>query len=215
MTDSISKSLTSSANALTRIQQFLYCETPDAWVEMAKKPENQALLLLDHANCEKKAASTAINLMYRYVGDFEMMHKMSRLAREELRHYEQVMQIMEKRGIAYEQITPCRYAGELRKPVRTHEPARFVDTLIVGAIIEARSCERFAKIAPHLDSELQAFYLSLLKSESRHYQDYLHLAKKAAGGEDISERVDIFLSLEKELIESSDTEFRFHSGILQ
>jgi tRNA 2-(methylsulfanyl)-N6-isopentenyladenosine37 hydroxylase len=201
--------------ALARIQQFLYCETPDAWVESAKKLENQALLLLDHANCEKKAASTAINLMYRYVGDFEMMHKMSRLAREELRHYEQVMQIMEKRGIAYEQITPCRYAGELRKPVRTHEPARFVDTLIVGAIIEARSCERFAKVAPHLDNELQTFYLSLLKSESRHYQDYLHLAKKAAGGEDISERVDIFLKLEKELIESADTEFRFHSGVLQ
>jgi len=201
--------------ALARIQQFLYCETPDAWVESAKKLENQALLLLDHANCEKKAASTAINLMYRYVGDFEMMHKMSRLAREELRHYEQVMQIMEKRGIAYEQITPCRYAGELRKPVRTHEPARFVDTLIVGAIIEARSCERFAKVAPHLDNELQTFYLSLLKSESRHYQDYLHLAKKAAGGEDISERVDIFLKLEKDLIESADTEFRFHSGVLQ
>lgn len=213
---SISSTATLSSSAsLTRIQQFLHCETPDAWVETAKKSENQALLLLDHANCEKKAASTAINLMYRYVGDFEMMHKMSRLAREELRHYEQVMQIMEKRGIAYEQITPCRYAGELRKPVRTHEPARFVDTLIVGAIIEARSCERFAKVAPHLDSELQAFYLSLLKSESRHYQDYLHLAKKAAGGEDISERVDIFLKLEKELIQSVDTEFRFHSGVLQ
>jgi len=206
---------TSVTAALARIQQFLYCETPDAWVESAKKNENQALLLLDHANCEKKAASTAVNLMYRYVGDFEMMHKMSRLAREELRHYEQVMQIMEKRGIAYEQITPCRYAGELRKPVRTHEPARFVDTLIVGAIIEARSCERFAKLAPHLDNELQTFYLSLLKSESRHYQDYLHLAKKVAGGEDISDRVNIFLTLEKELIESADTEFRFHSGVLQ
>jgi len=206
---------TSVTAALARIQQFLYCETPDAWVESAKKNENQALLLLDHANCEKKAASTAVNLMYRYVGDFEMMHKMSRLAREELRHYEQVMQIMEKRGIAYEQITPCRYAGELRKPVRTHEPARFVDTLIVGAIIEARSCERFAKLATHLDNELQTFYLSLLKSESRHYQDYLHLAKKVAGGEDISDRVNIFLTLEKELIESADTEFRFHSGVLQ
>ena len=206
---------TSVTAALARIQQFLYCETPDAWVESAKKNENQALLLLDHANCEKKAASTAVNLMYRYVGDFEMMHKMSRLAREELRHYEQVMQIMEKRGIAYEQITPCRYAGELRKPVRTHEPARFVDTLIVGAIIEARSCERFAKLATHLDNELQTFYLSLLKSESRHYQDYLHLAKKVAGGDDISERVNIFLTLEKELIESADTEFRFHSGVLQ
>ena len=201
-------------NALNRIQKFLHCETPDAWVSIAALPENQALLLLDHANCEKKAASTAVNLMYRYVGDFEMMHKMSRLAREELRHYEQVMQIMQGRGIAYEQITPCRYAGELRKPVRTHEPARFVDTLIVGAIIEARSCERFAKLAPHLDGELQAFYLSLLKSEARHYEDYLHLAKKIAGGEDITERVNVFLALEKSLIESVDTEFRFHSGVV-
>ncbi|RYY75677.1 MAG: tRNA-(ms[2]io[6]A)-hydroxylase [Gammaproteobacteria bacterium] len=201
--------------ALTRIQQFLHCETPDAWIQAAKRSDNQALLLLDHANCEKKAASTAVNLMYRYVGDFEMMHKMSRLAREELRHYEQVMQIMQNRGIAYEQITPCRYAGELRKPVRTHEPARFVDTLIVGAIIEARSCERFAKLAPHLDDELKTFYFSLLKSEARHYEDYLHLAKKMAGGEDISERVNVFLALEKNLIESADTEFRFHSGILQ
>ena len=204
----------SSNTALTRIQKFLHCETPDAWIRTAAQPENQAVLLLDHANCEKKAASTAVNLMYRYVGDFEMMHKMSRLAREELRHYEQVMQLMQKRGIAYDQITPCRYAGELRKPIRTHEPARFVDTLIVGAVIEARSCERFAKLAPHLDEELQAFYLSLLKSEARHYEDYLHLAQKAADGEDINERIEVFLALEKQLIESTDTEFRFHSGVL-
>jgi len=198
-------------NALAKINQFLNCETPDAWVEAAL--QNQSLLLLDHANCEKKAASTAITLMYRYVGDFEMMHKMSRLAREELRHYEQVMSIMEARGIPYEQITPCRYASELRKPVRTHEPGRFIDILIVGAIIEARSCERFAKVAPHLDEELKAFYLSLLKSESRHYEDYLHLARKAAKGEDISDRIGFFLQLEKELIETPDTEFRFHSGV--
>jgi tRNA-(ms[2]io[6]A)-hydroxylase len=199
-------------NALARINQFLHCETPDAWVQNAL--QNQSLLLLDHANCEKKAASTAITLMYRYVGDFEMMHKMSRLAREELRHYEQVMAIMQSRGIAYEQITPCRYASELRKPVRTHEPGRFIDTLIVGAIIEARSCERFAKVAPHLDEELQKFYLSLLKSESRHYEDYLHLARKAAGSASIEGRIQVFLELEKTLIESPDTEFRFHSGVL-
>lgn len=201
-------------NALGRIQKFLHCETPEAWIDTAKQQANQALLLLDHANCEKKAASTAINLLYRYVGDFEMMHKMSRLAREELRHYEQVMAIMQTRGIAYEQITPCRYASELRKPVRTHEPARFVDTLIVGAIIEARSCERFAKLAPHLDDELQKFYLSLLKSESRHYEDYLHLARKVAGEENIDDRIQVFLALEQQLIESADTEFRFHSGVI-
>lgn len=200
-------------NELNEILEFLHCETPDAWIEAAVA--NQALLLLDHANCEKKAASTALTLMYRYVGDFDMMHKMSRLAREELRHYEQVMDIMEKRGVPYDQIKPCRYASELRKPVRTHEPARYIDTLIVGAIIEARSCERFAKLAPHLDEDLQKFYLSLLKSEARHYQDYLVLASRAAEGKDISERVQLFLALEKTLIESPDTEFRFHSGVPQ
>jgi tRNA 2-(methylsulfanyl)-N6-isopentenyladenosine37 hydroxylase len=121
---------------------------------------------------------------------------------------------MMARNIAYEQITPGRYAGELRKLVRTHEPARYIDTLIIGAIIEARSCERFAKLAPYLDEGLQKFYLSLLKSESRHYQDYLNLAKGAANGQDISERVAEFLALEKSLIESPDSEFRFHSGVL-
>jgi tRNA-(ms[2]io[6]A)-hydroxylase len=199
-------------NPLAHIQKFLLCETPDAWIKNAL--DNQPLLLLDHANCEKKAASTALTLMFRYVGDFDMMQKMSRLAREELRHYEQVMDIMQARAIPYEQITPGRYAGELRKLVRTHEPERYVDTLIVGAIIEARSCERFAKLAPHLDDELQKFYLSLLKSESRHYEDYLKLAKRAAEGVDISERIQQFLELEKSLIEGEDEEFRFHSGIL-
>jgi len=197
---------------LSHIHKFLHCETPEQWIKNAL--DNQGLLLLDHANCEKKAASTALNLMFRYVGDFDMMHKMSRLAREELRHYEQVMQIMEKRSIAYEQITPGRYAGELRKLVRTHEPARYIDTLIIGAIIEARSCERFAKLAPYLDDELKDFYLSLLKSESRHYEDYLKLAKRAAAGVDITERVSVFLNLEKKLIESVDEEFRFHSGVI-
>ena len=199
-------------NPLAHIHQFLLCETPDTWISNALA--NQALLLLDHANCEKKAASTALTLMFRYVGDFDMMQKMSRLAREELRHYEQVMDIMQARGISYDQITPGRYAGELRKLVRTHEPGRYVDTLIVGAIIEARSCERFAKLAPHLDEELQKFYLSLLKSESRHYEDYLKLARRAAGGADISARIQQFLELEKSLIEGVDSEFRFHSGIL-
>lgn len=199
-------------DSLAHIRNFLHCETPNAWVEAALA--NQALLLLDHANCEKKAASTALTLMFRYVGDFDMMHKMSRLAREELRHYEQVMDLMKRRGVAYDQITPGRYAGELRKLVRTHEPGRYVDTLIVGAIIEARSCERFAKLAPHLDEELQKFYLSLLKSESRHYEDYLKLAKRAADGADISVRVHQFLALEKSLIEGEDTEFRFHSGVI-
>ena len=195
---------------LSAIDNFLLCATPDAWITSAlAHPE---LLLLDHANCQKKAASTAIHLMYRYVNDFELLNKMSRLAREELRHFEQVIALMEARGIRYQQITASRYAAELRKPVRTHEPGRLIDTLIVGAIIEARSCERFARLAPHLDDELEKFYLSLLKSEARHFQDYLKLAQKAAGSESIQERINEFLMLEQQLVQEADIEFRFHSG---
>lgn len=195
------------------IHEFLLCATPNAWVEAAVN--NIDLLLVDHANCEKKAASTALNLMYRYVDNFDLLNKMSKLAREELRHFEQVIAIMKKRQVPYVQIPAARYAADLRKPVRTFEPARLVDTLIVGAIIEARSCERFEKIAPYLDDELKAFYLSLLKSESRHFNDYLTLAKKASGSaEEVEERVQLFLAREKMLIESNDEEFRFHSGVV-
>lgn len=195
------------------IYDFLLCRTPDAWVQQAlREPE---LLLIDHANCEKKAASTALNLMYRYVGDFELLNKMSRLAREELRHFEQVLAIMQTRKISYRPVSASRYAAELRKPVRTSEPEKLIDTLIVGAIIEARSCERFARLAPHLDDELKKFYESLLKSEARHFKDYLTLAQKAAGETSIGERVQFFLQLERQLIEDKDCEFRFHSGVVE
>ena len=192
------------------VAEFLLCETPDAWIECAVREPD--ILLIDHANCEKKAAGTALNMMYRYVEDFELLNKMSRLAREELRHFEQVIAIMEARGIPYRQINSSRYAQELRKPIRTFEPAKLIDTLIVGAVIEARSCERFEKLAPYLDDELNKFYLSLLKSEARHYLDYLTLAQKVAGDESIENRTQTFLERDKHLVESPDQEFRFHSG---
>lgn len=198
---------------LSEIHDFLKCETPDEWIQQAI--QHQDLMLIDHANCEKKAAGTAMNLMYRYVDNFELLNKMSKLAREELRHFEQVIAIMQARGIEYPQIQASRYASKIRKPMRTHEPGRLIDTLIIGAIIEARSCERFNKLAPHLDEELGKFYMSLLKSEARHYQDYLGLAKAAAqkaGIESIEDRVELFLGLDKELVQEPDEEFRFHSG---
>lgn len=197
---------------MREIQQFLHCDTPDQWV--ADALANPELLLIDHANCEKKAASTALNLMYRYVEYPDLLQKMSRLAREELRHFEQVLDIMQARGIVYQQIPAARYAAELRKLCATHEPQKLIDTLIIGAIIEARSCERFAKLAPHLDESLGKFYRSLLKSESRHYRDYLTLARELGPGdeESLQGRVREFLELEKRLIEEPDREFRFHSG---
>jgi tRNA-(ms[2]io[6]A)-hydroxylase len=197
-------------SALQEIENFLPCKTPDLWVENALA--NPELLLIDHANCEKKAASTALNLMYRYVDNFDLLNKMSRLAREELRHFEQVIAIMKRRNIEYKQISASRYAVKLREAVRPNDPDKLVDILIVGALIEARSCERFAKIAPYLDDELQSFYLSLLKSEGRHFKDYLTLADKVASAKEVKTRLAVFLKIEKQLVESSDTEFRFHSG---
>jgi tRNA-(ms[2]io[6]A)-hydroxylase len=195
---------------ISEITAFLGCATPDAWVEAALADQNT--LLIDHANCEKKAAGTALNLMYRYISHTDLLNKMSRLAREELRHFEMVLAIMGKRGIEYEHVSPSRYAAGLRKGMRTHEPAKIVDTMIVGAIIEARSCERFAKIAPHLDAELNGFYVSLLRSESRHYKDYLELALDFSDGP-IDDRIAHFIAADNELISSPDTELRFHSGI--
>jgi tRNA-(ms[2]io[6]A)-hydroxylase len=198
---------------LQEIEDFLPCNTPQLWIDNALA--NPELLLIDHANCEKKAASTALNLMYRYVDNFDLLNKMSRLAREELRHFEQVISIMKRRNIDYRQITASRYAVKLREAVRPNDPDKLVDILIVGALIEARSCERFARIAPFLDDELESFYLSLLKSEGRHFKDYLTLAGTVASQQAVSERLAVFLAIEKQLIESPDSEFRFHSGPLQ
>lgn len=198
-------------DALQEIHDFLPCRTPQTWIDNAL--ENQDLMLIDHAHCEKKAASTALSLMYRYVDNSGLLNKMSRLAREELRHFEQVLGIMNRRNVVYDHLTPARYAAGLRQAVRAEDPGRLVDVLIVGAIIEARSCERFAALAPFLDDALSDFYTSLLKSEARHYQDYLKLAVQANGGP-VEDRLAVFLAIEKELIESPDTEFRFHSGPL-
>ena len=196
---------------ISEIKAFLGCQTPRAGVLWAlEKPD---IILVDHANCEKKAASTAMNLMYRYVEHHTLLNKLSRLAREELRHFEQVIGIMKARGVGYPQLSASRYAGELRKQVRTHEPARLVDTLLIGAIIEARSCERFAALVPELDEELAEFYASLLKSESRHFTDYLKLARDMSSAEEVASRLPGFLQCERELIEGPDSEFRFHSGV--
>ena len=195
---------------LEEIQEFLPCQTPDKWLENAL--DNPVLMLIDHANCEKKAASTALNLIYRYIDNFELMNKMSKLAREEMRHFEQVIGIMKRRNIAYQHVSASRYAVGLRDLARTDDPGKLIDVLIIGAFIEARSCERFARLAPYLDSELEQFYTSLLKSEGRHYQDYLGLAKKASKDESLDDRIAMFAEAEKQLVEQPDTEFRFHSG---
>ncbi|CAM4158052.1 tRNA-(ms[2]io[6]A)-hydroxylase [Pseudoalteromonas byunsanensis] len=142
----------------------------------------------------------------------ELIDKMVMLIKEELHHFYQVLEIMDEYGIDYQSITPCRYAKGMLRHVKTYEPDALVDKLIVGAYIEARSCERFAKLAPHVDKRLGDFYISLLRSEARHYQDYLTLAQEISEF-DITERVVYFGKVEAELIATPDEDFKFHSGL--
>ena len=202
-------------DALGTVLAFLTARTPDAWFVAA--PAHLPELLIDHANCEKKAASTALSMMYRYVEHPELLRKMSSLAREELRHFEQVLDLMADQGVVYEQITSARYAQGLHAEVSKSEPKRLVDLLICGAVVEARSCERFAGLTQVLPDNVAGLYASLLNSEARHFQDYLQLAKTAndqvGGYDDFQQRVDVFLSLDAQLITSEDQQFRFHSGV--
>jgi tRNA-(ms[2]io[6]A)-hydroxylase len=152
-----------------------------------------------------------MNLLFRYSDRTELQVLLAQLVREEMLHYEQVLEIMQARGIPYRPVSAARYAEGLRRHMRQNEPGRLVDVLIIGAFVEARSCERFAALAPCVDEELGRYYTFLLRSEARHFEYYLELAGKYSP-EPITERVAFFREVERELIETPDTELRFHSG---
>lgn len=199
--------------------QILQAATPSEWVDEAIY--QWEALLADHANCEKKAASTALALMFAYPEDRALATRLSKLAREELRHFEQVDQLMQQAKVAYRRQKPGRYAAGLRSQLTTHEPRRKLDLLLMGALIEARSCERFRLLAAReghacaLPEPVQSLYRGLEASEARHFHLYLRLAEQhahALGIKDWQERLEELSAVEAELITSPDSEFRFHSG---
>lgn len=194
------------------IAAFIEVPTPEEWIEQACKrlPE----LLLDHANCELKAASTALSFIYRYPERTTLCTRMSRLAREELRHFEQARNLMRQMSVPFSRLSASRYAGALRELVRREEPYRLLDLLLVGALIEARSCERFAVLAPHLPDALGRFYAGLLASEARHFDNYLNFARLECGvdTDECDARLAEIKSVEASLITEPDEQFRFHSG---
>jgi tRNA-(ms[2]io[6]A)-hydroxylase len=194
------------------IAAFLEVSTPQAWIIEAcdRLPE----LLLDHANCELKAASTALSFIYRYPERTELCTRMSRLAREELRHFEQARKLMREMSVPFSRLSASRYAGALRDMVRRDEPGRLLDLLLVGALIEARSCERFAVLAPHLPAALGRFYAGLLASEARHFDNYMSFALQESGVDSkaCDARLADLKQAEASLIVEPDEQFRFHSG---
>jgi len=202
----------SVASAAAVPAQILLAATPQAWVTAAC--ERWQELLVDHLGCEKKAASTALALIFAYPQDDAMALSLSRLAREELRHFEQVQSLMNDLGVPYARAKPGRYAGELRAVSSTSGPHRKLDLLLTGALIEARSAERFACLAPVLPAPMDRFYAQLQRAEARHFQLYLRLAMQAAqaSGLNWSERLAVLANREAELATQPDDQFRFHSG---
>jgi len=189
----------------------LAAPTDPAWV--ARVEQNLADLLLDHAHCEKKAASTALNLIFRYQRRPSLARPLSELAREELEHFELMLAELEARGIPYGALDPSPYASELMKHVRRGEPDRLVDTLLVCALIEARSCERMKLLSEHLrDPQLRALYKGLLASEARHHRGYVQLAAQEIGRETTMERLSELATIEAQVLATAPADLvRMHT----
>lgn len=196
---------------MTTVETILLAPTPASWTNYAAAHWRE--LLVDHANCEKKAASTALALMFAYPEDRKLSGALSRLAREELRHFEQVQKMMDTLEVPYIRMKPGRYGAGLRSVTRTSEPGRKLDLMLLGALIEARSCERFRLLAPKLSAPLAEFYATLAISEARHFELYLGLAQNAGqDSQSLEARLQTLAECEAGLATTPDPAFRFHSG---
>jgi|TARA_B100000809_G_scaffold248728_1_gene279134 tRNA-(ms[2]io[6]A)-hydroxylase len=190
-------------------EDILACKTPQAWIDKALS--SLEVLLLDHAHCEKKAATTAISLIHRYP-DKNLARYLSPLAREELLHFEQVLKLIKKEGFNYRNLRSGTYAKELYEASSQNEPNRLKDSLLICALIEARSCERFSALLDFLPASLSKFYARLHEAESRHCDLYLNIYTEIFD-EDWQDRLQPLSLIEASLIRRPDSLFRFHSGI--
>ena len=169
-------------------------------------------ILIDHAHCEKKAAGTAMNLIFAYVDRDELCLAMEEIVREELEHFRMVLELLKKRSIRFRRLKPSSYGRKLNELVRKQEPERAVDRLLVAGLIEARSCERFALLRDELaDAELAEFYGSLFESEARHHATYTRLAKIFAPADVVHQRLEWMAQQEASIIAEGDQLARMHS----
>jgi len=189
---------------------FLKCHTSQAWTEQAIA--NLDTILLDHSHCERKAASVAINFMFRYPSSTELVRKLTALAKEELEHFELVNQHLEKRGIPLGPLPPPPYGALLRGQVRPQEPYKMLDSLLVCSAIEARSHERLGLLAQWCpDLELADFYRVLMVSEARHYGVYWLLARTYFPADEVDHRLHEIAEVESQILANLHPEPRIHS----
>lgn len=188
----------------------LHSTSPQRWLQQVS--DSLPEILIDHAHCEQKAAATAMDLMFDYVAHDELCDCMSEIVREELEHFTMVRSLLKRRGIRFVGLRPGTYGRQLKALVRRQEPHRAVDRLIVAALIEARSCERFQLLRDHLrDRELQDFYGSLFESEARHHASYLRLALLFADSAAVQARLGELAGCEAEIIAAGCPLPRIHS----
>ena len=169
-------------------------------------------VLIDHAHCEKKAAGTALNLIFHYVENRELCREMTEIVNEELEHFHLVIDLLERRGVRFRRLKPSQYGRKLNDLCRKQEPHRAVDRLLVAGLIEARSCERFQALANHVDdAELATFYRSLFEAEARHHATYTRLAMDFAPEQEVMRRLDELAALEAAIIAEGEELPRMHS----
>ncbi len=191
----------------------LAAATDPAWASRALSRLDE--LLIDHAHCEKKAAGTAVQLLFRYPQHAALLTPLSQLAREELVHFEQVLALLAERGLAFGRHRPGPYAGRLRELERTNEPARLLDTLLCCALIEARSCERFGLLAQAAtEPALGQFWTRLLEAEARHHGLYLSLARSLAPEADVMARLRELAAHEAAVLAEGRFTGHLHGGTL-
>ena len=171
------------------------------------------LILLDHAHCEKKAASTALSTLFRYQHHAALVAPLAALAREELDHFLQVLALLERRGVAFRELHPCPYGARLHRAVRKPDPGHLLDTLLVAALIEARSCERMKLLSEALpDPELARFYRDLLASEARHFHTYLEMAQGLFPREEVRARLAALAAHEAAILVEPSPALRLHGA---
>ena len=188
----------------------LQASTDSRWLRQVDANLNE--VLIDHAHCEKKAAGTALNLIFHYVEDRELCQEMTEIVNEELEHFHLVIDLLERRGVKFRRLKPSQYGRKLNDLCRKQEPQRAVDRLLVAGIIEARSCERFQALANHVeDQELAIFYRSLFESEARHHATYTRLAMHFAPEQEVMRRLDELATLEAAIIAEGEDLPRMHS----
>jgi len=171
-------------------------------------------ILIDHCHLEKRAASNALNLIFRYTGRAGLPRALSEVVREEMEHFTQVLDILDARGVAFVKLTPSPYALALQTHLTKQEPEAFLDKLLMAAFIEARSCERFKVLSEGLAEEepgLAAFYRDLMISEARHHLLYTNFAREFFGEALVKVRLKELGAAEAQALRDAGFAPRLHS----